>query len=139
MTKGYVLLVDYADDEPGLLGRSGQGTVRGFSRHRLIADPLERPGEVDITATVDLTAIRRAAEGAGLRLVGQATQRDALIALGAREPAARATSPLEQLRTASRRSAIDTLLDPRGLGAYRVVVFAKDAPPEGFRAFATPH
>ncbi len=136
LTNGYLLLIDYADDEVGLLARMGEGTIRGFSKHRLLADPLERPGEVDITATVDLTAIRRAAEGAGLRLVGTGTQRDVLLALGVREPAARPATPLEQLRVASRRSAVDTLLDPRGLGAFRVVLFAKDAPAEGFRAFA---
>ena len=136
LTNGYLLLIDYADDEVGLLARMGEGTIRGFSKHRLLADPLERPGEVDITATVDLTAIRRAAEGAGLRLVGTGTQRHVLLALGVREPAARPATPLEQLRVASRRSAVDTLLDPRGLGAFRVVLFAKDAPAEGFRAFA---
>ena len=136
LTSGYLLLVDYADDETGLLARMGEGTVRGFSRHRLVTDPLERPGETDITATVNVTAIRRAAEGAGLRLAGTGTQRDVLIALGIREPAARSETPLDQLRSASRRSAVDTLLDPRGLGAFRVLLFAKDAPAEGFRAFS---
>jgi hypothetical protein len=43
--------------------------------------------------------------------------------------------PIEQLRAASRRSAIDALLDPRGLGAFKVVCFAKDAPGEGLRMF----
>lgn len=135
LTRGYLLLVDYADDEPGLLARMGEGTVRAFSRHRLVGDPLERPGEIDITSTVNVTAIRRAAEGAGLRLVGSATQRDALLALGVREPALHPAAPLDRLREASRRSAIDVLLDPHGLGAFRVLLFAKDAPGEGFRAF----
>ncbi|MBM4434629.1 MAG: hypothetical protein FJ028_05935 [Chloroflexi bacterium] len=138
LASGYVLLIDYADDERGLLARMGSGTVRGFSRHRLVEDPLERPGEMDITATVDLTAVLRAAEGAGLRLVGAGTQRDVLIELGIREPAARPATPIEQLRAASRRSAVDALLDPRGLGAFRVVLLAKDAPVQGFRAFASP-
>jgi SAM-dependent MidA family methyltransferase len=136
LTSGYLLLVDYGDDETGLLARMGEGTVRGFSRHRLVTDPLQRPGETDITATVNVTAIRRAAEGAGLRLVGTRTQREVLTALGVREPAARVEAPLDRLRAASRRSAVDTLLDPRGLGAFRVLLFAKDAPVAGFRAFA---
>jgi SAM-dependent MidA family methyltransferase len=136
LTSGYLLLIDYADEEPGLMARLGEGTLRGFSGHRSIADPLQRPGAIDITATVNMTAIRRAAEGAGLRLVGGGTQRDVLIALGVREAAARASTPIEQLRAASRRSAVDTLLDPNGLGAFRVLLFAKDAPPTGFRAFA---
>jgi SAM-dependent MidA family methyltransferase len=136
LTSGYLLLVDYGDDETGLLARMGEGTVRGFSRHRLVTDPLRTPGEADITATVNVTAIRHAAEGAGLRLVGSGAQRDVLVSLGIREPAARVETPLDQLRAASRRSAVETLLDPRGLGAFRVLLFAKDAPVAGFRAFA---
>ncbi len=135
LASGYLLLVDYGDDEPALLARLGEGTLRGFSRQQMVSDPLQRAGEVDVTATVNVTAIRRAAEGAGLRLVGMNTQREVLLALGVREPAARASSSLEQLREASRRSAIDTLLDPNGLGAFRVLLFAKDAPATGFRAF----
>jgi SAM-dependent MidA family methyltransferase len=136
LTAGYLLLIDYADDENGLLARMGEGTVRGFAGHHLVADPLREPGRVDITATVNVTAILRAAEGAGLRLVASATQRDALLALGIRESAAWPTSPVDQLRGASRRSAVDVLLDPNGLGAYRVLLLAKDAPGEGFRGLA---
>ena len=137
VASGYVLLIDYADDEAGLLARLGSGTLRGFSRHRLVGDPLRAPGEADLTATVNVTAIRRAAEGAGLRLAGMGRQRDVLLALGIREPTARPTAPIEQLRAASRRSAVDTLLDPNGLGAFRVLLFGKEAPTEGFRAFPT--
>lgn len=133
---GYLLLVDYADDEAGLIGRAGSGTVRGFSRHRLVSDPLRDPGQADITATVNVTAVRRAAEGAGLRLVRETTQREMLLALGVREATGRPPSALEQLREASRRSAVDVLLDRKGLGAFRALLFAKDAPATGFRAFS---
>jgi SAM-dependent MidA family methyltransferase len=136
LVAGYVLLIDFGGDESDLLAREGVGTVRGFTRHRLVTDPLEEPGRHDLTANVNFTAIRRAAEGAGLRLVGSATQRDVLLALGIREMSGRTSSPIEQLRAASRRSAIDALLDPNGLGAFRVVCFAKDAPIEGLRMFS---
>lgn len=135
LVSGYIVLIDYGGDETELLTRQGAGTVRGFAQHRLIADPLADPGLHDLTASVDFTAIRRAAEGAGLQLVGTSTQRDVLIALGIRESAARPSTPIEQLRAASRRSAIDALLDPNGLGAFKVVCFAKDAPSEGLRMF----
>src|SRR5438093_11242155 len=135
LVSGYLVLIDYGGDEAELLRREGAGTVRGFARHRLIADPLAEPGLHDLTASVDFTAIRRAAEGAGLQLVGTSTQRDVLTALGIREAAARPSTPIEQLRAASRRSAIDASLDPNGLGAFKVVCFAKDAPNEGLRIF----
>src|SRR2546427_5562850 len=52
-----------------------------------------------------------------------------------REATARPPAPIEQLRAASRRSAIDALLDPNGLGAFRGACFAKDAPTDGLRIF----
>ena len=135
LVSGYVVLIDYGGSESELLTREGAGTIRGFAQHRLIADPLSEPGRHDLTASVDFTAIRRAAEGAGLRFAGSATQREMLVALGIREATARPSTPIEQLRAASRHSAVDALLDPNGLGAFQVVCFAKDAPTEGLRMF----
>lgn len=135
LTRGYVVFIDYGGDEDELLLRVGSGTVRGFSRHRLLADPYTEPGSHDLTATVNLTAVRRAAEGAGFTFVGRISQRDALVALGIRDVAARPTTPLEQLRDYGRRSAIDALLDPGGFGAFQFVCFAKDAPTDGLRMF----
>ena len=137
LTSGYVVFVDYGGDENELLTRLGAGTLRGFSRHRLITDPYTDPGAQDLTASVNFTAIRRAAEGAGFVFAGRATQRDALTALGIREATARADTPIEQLRALGRRSAIDTLLDPNGFGAFEFVCFAKDAPTDGLRMFGT--
>ena len=136
LTRGYVLFVDYGGDESELLTRLGSGTLRGFSRHRLLSDPFAEPGAHDLTASVNFTAIRRAAEGAGFTFVGRASQRDALVALGIRDAASRPTTAIEQLRDYGRRSAIDTLLDPTGLGAFQVMCFAKDAPVDGLRMFA---
>src|SRR5256712_7596875 len=136
LVSGYLVLIDYGGDQTDLLSREGGGTVRGFARRQLVPDPLAEPGRHDLTATVNFTAIRRAAEGAGFRFAGSATQREVLLALGIREGTARPATPIEQLRAATRRSAIDLLLDPTGLGAFRVVCFAKDAPAEGLRMFS---
>jgi SAM-dependent MidA family methyltransferase len=136
LTRGYVLFVDYGGDETDLLTRLGSGTVRGFQRHRLLADPFAEPGAHDLTASVNFTAIRRAAEGAGFAFVGRASQRDVLLALGIRDVASRPTAPIDQLREFSRRSAVDTLLEPSGFGGFQVVCFAKDAPTDGLRIFA---
>ena len=135
LASGYALFIDYGDEESGLVGREGAGTVRGFAGHRLIEDPFVDPGAHDLTATVNFTAIRRAAEGAGLRLAGSATQREVLTALGAREPTGRPSTSIEQLRQSSHRAATDALLDPRGFGAFRVVCYAKGAPATGLRMF----
>ncbi len=136
ITRGYVLFIDYGGDEDDLLTRLGAGTVRGFSRHRLFTDPFAEPGGHDLTASVNFTEIRRAAEGAGFTFAGRVSQRDALLALGIRDVASRPTVPLEQLRAFGQRAAVDTLLDPSGFGAFQVVVFAKDAPADALRLFA---
>jgi SAM-dependent MidA family methyltransferase len=136
LAQGYLVIIDYGGEEVDLLSRGGAGTVRGFSRHRLVAEALAAPGAHDLTASVNITAIRRAAEGAGLTFAGMTTQRDALLGLGVREQYGRPTDPLDQLRAASKRSAIDVLVEPNGLGAYTVLVFAKDAPAAGMRILA---
>lgn len=136
LTRGYAVFVDYGGDEAELLARLGGGTVRGFAQHRLVADPFAEPGAHDLTASVNFTAIRRAAEGAGFTFVGRVAQRDALLALGIRDVASRPSTAIDQLRAYGRRSAIDTLLDPGGLGGFQVVCFAKDAPADGLRLFA---
>jgi len=138
LTRGYVLFIDYGGDEADLLTRLGTGTVRGFTRHRLLSDPFTEPGAHDLTASVNFTAIRRAAEGAGFTFVGRTSQREALLALGIRDIASQPATPIDQLREYGRRSAIDLLLDPSGFGGFQVVCFAKDAPADGLRMFSAP-
>lgn len=43
------------------------GTLRTFSRHRAAEDPLAAPGQIDITAHVDFTAVAEAATALGCR------------------------------------------------------------------------
>src|SRR5256714_1949805 len=94
LVSGYIIFVDYGGQEADLLTREGAGTVRGFVRHRLVADPLAEPGRHDLTASVDFTAIRRAAEGAGLRFSGSAPQPAMALWLCIREGSARPAPPL---------------------------------------------
>lgn len=56
--RGFLVTVDYGDLAAHLYGpdRAG-GTLRSFSRHRLIDSPLEQVGEQDITASVNFTAL----------------------------------------------------------------------------------
>jgi SAM-dependent MidA family methyltransferase len=66
---GYVVTVDYGAERNDLLGSPNrhQGTLRAFRRHQLLDDLLARPGEQDLTTTVDWTQIMEAGERAGLR------------------------------------------------------------------------
>lgn len=50
------------------------GTLRTFSRHRAAEDPLINPGELDITAHVDFTAVAEAARSLGAEPVSFLSQ-----------------------------------------------------------------
>ena len=81
LDRGVVVLVDYAE-EPGSLyaPRRRDGTLRGFARHGVGGDPFRHVGRQDLTATVDLAAVRAAAARAGLVPLGETTQAELLAA-----------------------------------------------------------
>lgn len=75
LTEGAMLAIDYGDEAQALWSKLN-GTLRSFRNHRIADDPLAIPGEQDITASVNFTAVREAGEEAGLksdRLESQAT------------------------------------------------------------------
>ena len=80
------------------------------------------PGDRDLTANVDLAAIRRAAEAAGLLTLGIVDQTYFLLSIGL---AARLETGHDRGAVA-RRVAARTLMMPGGLGrTMKVMVFAK--------------
>ncbi|MBV8924897.1 MAG: SAM-dependent methyltransferase [Bradyrhizobium sp.] len=73
---GAALIIDYGH------ARSDAGdTFQAIARHSF-ADPLEAPGQADVTAHVDFQALARAAEGIGARVHGPVTQGEFLKRLG---------------------------------------------------------
>ena len=128
---GPVVLVDYAD-EPEALHSTARpdGTLRAFARHAVGGDALRHVGRQDLTATVDLAAVRAAAAGAGFDPLGETTQAELLAASGdlasawLRRPGATIEDALLL------RSALARLLDPRGMGGFRVLVFGRGMPPD---------
>ena len=95
------------------------------------ADPFRHVGRQDLTATVDLAAVRIAAARAGLDPLGETTQAELIATLGTgdltqaylRREGAGLPDALEL------RSALARLLDPRGMGAFRVLAFGRALPP----------
>jgi SAM-dependent MidA family methyltransferase len=66
--EGLLITVDYGAERHELLSDSNRfgGTLRAFRRHQFVGDPLSRPGENDLTATVDWTQIIEAGQRHGL-------------------------------------------------------------------------
>ena len=77
---GFVLIVDYGfpRDEYYKPERT-EGTLSCYSRHRRTYNPLERPGEIDITAHVDFTSLAEAAEKAMLKVSAYADQHHFMV------------------------------------------------------------
>ncbi len=127
---GIVVLIDYADEPAALHGASRPtGTLRAFARHAVGADPFRHVGRQDLTATVDLAAVRAAANRADLVAIGETTAGELLAAAGNDLPGrylGRTGATLQDALTL--RSALARLLDPRGMGGFRVLVFGRGMP-----------
>jgi SAM-dependent MidA family methyltransferase len=83
LERGTVLIVDYGDVEPDLWRRRPSGSLVTYRDEGLGMDLLADPGEADITAHVNFSALARAAEAAGMVPGPPRTQREWLQALGA--------------------------------------------------------
>jgi SAM-dependent MidA family methyltransferase len=141
--RGYTLTIDYGYPAAELYrAHRLEGTVRGYAGHTVTDDPFLRVGRQDLTAHVDFSGLIRAGEAAGMRLAGLTTQGDFLAALGlGQQLVAMQQEPgvaMEQYLAA--QASVLRLIDPAGLGRFRVLAMAKDAPIEpplrGFKALS---
>jgi SAM-dependent MidA family methyltransferase len=81
--RGVLLLFDYGLPRAHYYHpQRNQGTLRCHYKHRVHDDPLINVGVQDITAWVDFTRVAEAADAAGLRVSGFATQAAFLLGLG---------------------------------------------------------
>jgi len=133
LVRGCLLVVDYGHPAAELYGPTRrEGTLRAYIGHRVHDDPYRHVGRQDLTAHVDITALERAAETAGLTVLGRTTQAEFLTGLGIGEVLARSA----QSTTAALagylelRGAVVRLLDPRAMGAFRVVLAGRSLPAE---------
>lgn len=128
---GALVVIDYGDTKEGLAPRRATGTVRTYRAHHLGPDPLLAPGETDITMDVNFTAIAGAAREAGAEVTIE-RQDDFLEGWGLRSALsdlrqqeldlARSGEVMDRLRARSKVTEAETLLHPRGLGDFRVMV-----------------
>jgi SAM-dependent MidA family methyltransferase len=124
LERGFVLLFDYGyDDSGGVSRRHHDGTLMAYRAHRANAwSWLDAPGETDLTALVDLAAVRRSAERAGLRTLGVIDQAYFLLALDLADRV-KTGQDWDSFR---QRVGARTLIMPGGLGSImKTMVFAK--------------
>lgn len=128
--QGLLLLIDYGHEAHELYSAThAAGTLTTYRGHRAAAAGdgatppwLTDPGGCDITAHVDLTAVREAAERGGATTLGVLDQVYFLLGLGALDESTDAGG-IAALRG---RLALKTLLLPGGLGStHKVLLFGK--------------
>ena len=124
-----MLLIDYGHEAARLFGAGREaGTLTTYRRHRqgdAAGGPpwIDNPGEQDITAHVDFTAIRDAAAAHGCTCLGLMDQTYFLMALA---------GPRVESFGDAERLAFKSLVLPGGLGStMKILVLAKNigAPP----------
>ncbi|MGH2705935.1 MAG: class I SAM-dependent methyltransferase [Actinomycetota bacterium] len=138
LARGYLLVIDYGDSEPGIWTRRPAGTLVTYREEQIGFDLLAHPGLGDITAHVNFSALERAVAAAGMQVQRLAPQRDFLAALGvagaaeelhAAEGAARASGLHgEALALLAERSRLASLTAP-GLGDMLALLAASGAAP----------
>ncbi len=133
LTRGFLVIVDYGHEAHELYSeRHASGTLTGFRRHQAEAPQeqpgratwLVAPGQTDLTAHVDFSSVRAAAQDEGLVTLGLLDQTYFLLGLGATERLARTSgSGIGDIRA---RMAAKTLLLPGGLGSsHKVLLLGK--------------
>jgi SAM-dependent MidA family methyltransferase len=119
---GRVVVFDYADTTEALAVRAWTSWLRTYRGHRHGSHPLADLGEQDITCEVAVDQLPPPSSDRSQADWLRAHGLDALVDEGRRVWAERAaTGDLAALKARSRVTEADALLDPAGLGAFRVL------------------
>ena len=136
LTSGFALVIDYGFPRADYYRpERSTGTLTGYAQHRRVADLLAAPGETDLTAHVDFTALAERASAAGLRVAGCTDQHHFIVALGTLHfPSTIPDTPASQREL----RAFKTLMHPQMMGrSFQVLTLEKAmaslTPLTGFR------
>jgi SAM-dependent MidA family methyltransferase len=125
--RGFLVAVDYGYTREEQLAGRHRGSVKAIRKHALSASPYEAPGEQDITADVNFTALAAAAEKHGMRAQTLRTQSQFLMGIGEANQFADAFEacrlPQERAKVALQ---LKHLVTPAGMGeSFHVLVASK--------------
>ena len=119
--RGKLVTIDYGlTSEERFSPERREGTLRAFASHHLATNPLENPGEYDLTAHIDFSAIEQTGHTAKLRTDAFITQAKFLTQILAQTEA---TPGRFATWTPARLKQFQTLTHPEHLGrAFRVLI-----------------
>ena len=125
--RGFIIAIDYGYTRQEQLAGRHRGTVAAYRQHSASANPYEAPGEQDITAHVNFTALAAAAEDHGMRTHPLLSQSQFLMGIGEHNQFADA---FEECRLPQERAKVALqlkhLVTPAGMGeSFHVLVASK--------------
>jgi SAM-dependent MidA family methyltransferase len=139
--RGFLLAIDYGDKARSLYTPyRRRGTLATYFRHQMTDQPLARPGEQDITAHVNFSALIDEGRRQGLRLHTFTTQREWLTSMGLFEELERIRERdfaiIDRNRTSDQgqvallqwynlRQRAMVLTDPAGMGNFKVLIMKR--------------
>ena len=124
LERGYLLAIDYGYTARESV-RFPQGTLMAYRRHTALEDVLAEPGERDITAHVNFTALEEHGRRAGLAPVRFESLARMLLELGEADGFAAALASSSAAEETRRRLLLKTLLFDMG-ETFRVLLAKKD-------------
>jgi SAM-dependent MidA family methyltransferase len=124
---GFAIAIDYGYTREEQLAGRHRGTVMAFRRHTVSSTPYEAPGEQDITAHVNFTALQAAGDEGGVEPLALLTQAQFLMGIGEATEFADAFEEAclreEQAKVALQ---LKHLVTPAGMGeSFHVLVMSK--------------
>lgn len=129
LDRGYVLTIDYGYTASQLYSPARQGgTIQCYFQQRSHHDPLINLGNQDITSHVNFSALERYGQAQHLDVLALTQQGLFLMALGLgdRLVSNNANANMTQInQTLQRREALHALMNPMGLGGFKVLLQGK--------------
>ena len=127
LRSGFFIVVDYGYTQAEQFAGRHRGTLMTYRRHSASADPYEAPGEQDITAHVNFTALGSAAREQGVQVEPLLTQSQFLMGIGEKNKFADVfegcRGPQEKAKVTLQ---LKHLITPTGLGeTFQVLVATK--------------
>jgi SAM-dependent MidA family methyltransferase len=126
ISRGMLLIIDYGYTRNEQLAGRHHGTLMAYRHHSASPDPYQAPGEQDLTAHVNFTALAAACEQAGMQVEKLLTQSQFLMGIGERNQFADA---FEDCRVPQERAKVALqlkhLVTPVGMGENFQVLIAR--------------
>ena len=132
IARGFLLIIDYGYTRTEQLAGRHRGTLMAYRHHSASANPYQAPGEQDITAHVNFTALAAAAEQAGMQTQKPLTQSQFLMGVGEINQFADAFEdcrlPQERAKVALQ---LKHLVTPAGMGEnFHVLLASRGVAPD---------